>query len=169
MSMIQTITGATRIAAAVLLILASPGYAQKKPSTAEVALAREIMLLKGAVNIFETLIPGVIEQNKNALLAQNPALQKDLNEISAQMRTEYAPRIKDVLNEVATRYAGYFTEQELKDLLAFYKSPLGKKATLQEPQALEQGMVFAQDWAVKFADEVMAQMRVEIKKKGHDL
>ena len=30
-------------------------------------------------------------------------------------------------------------------------------------------MVFAQDWAVKFADEVMAKMRVEIKKKGHDL
>jgi len=171
MSIIQIITGTTRLGAvaAVLLALATPGYAQKKPSAAEIDMAREIIVLKGAANIFDPLIPGVIEQSKNTLLAQNPALQKDLNDISAVMRTEYAPRIKPVLTQVATAYAEFFTDQELKDLLAFYKSPVGKKATRQEPLAIERGMTYAQDWALKMRDEVMARMQVELKKKGHDL
>jgi uncharacterized protein len=171
MSTIKTIIATARIgaAAAILLMLASPGYAQKKPTSAEIDIAREIIIIKGISGAFDPLIPGVIEQNKNTLLGQNPALQKDLNEIAGQIRTELAPRIKEVLNEVATRYAGNFTEQELKDLLAFYKSPLGKKAALQEPRAVELGMNFAQDWARKFSDEVMTRLRAELKKKGHDL
>ncbi len=171
MNMIHPLTGVTRVAAvaAILLALASPGYAQKKPSSAAVDTAREIILLKGAAAIFDPLVPGVIEQSKSTFLQQNPALQKDLDEIGVQLRTEYAPRVKDVLNEVATRYASFFTEPELKDLLAFYKSPLGKKSIADEPRALEQGMNYAQEWALKFNDEVINRMRAELKKKGRDM
>ncbi|MGI8527313.1 MAG: DUF2059 domain-containing protein [Pseudolabrys sp.] len=171
MNLVRTLTGITRgaAAAAILLALASPGYAQKKPSANAIDTAREIILLKGAATIFDPLVPGVIEQSKVSFLQQNPALQKDLDEIAATLRTEYAPRIKDVLNEVAARYAGFFTEAELKDLLAFYKSPLGKKSVADEPRALEQGVNYAQEWAVKFSDEVVARMRAELKKKGRDM
>jgi hypothetical protein len=172
MNMTHPFTGAARAGAvaAILWALVLPASAQqKKPSAVAVDTAREIILLKGAATIFDPLVPGVIEQSKGTFLQQNPALQKDLDEIAAQLRTEYAPRIKDVLNEVAIRYAGFFTEQELKDLLTFYKSPLGKKSITDEPRALEQGMTYAQEWAVKFNDEVLNRMRAELKKKGRDM
>lgn len=171
MSRIQSMTGLMRVSAvaAMLVALGSPVYAQGKPTKTQIDLAREYFVIKGAHNIFEAVIPGVIEQGKNTLLAQNPALQKDLDEIAGQLRAEYAPRVNEVLTEVATVYASSFTEQELKDLLAFYKSPLGKKLTAQEPSVLERGMSLGQQWALKFSDEVMARMRVELKKKGHDL
>jgi uncharacterized protein len=177
MSITAAISRAPRaiIAIAFVLMLAAPAFAQstaapaRKPTKAEVDLARQIILLKGAASVFEALVPGVIEQNKNTLLVQNPMLQKDLNDVAAQLRTEMAPRTSEVITQVATFYAASFTEQELKDLYAFYNSPLGKKANTQEPRAIEQGVSYAQEWAFKLSDEVLTRLRAELKKKGHDL
>ena len=63
----------------------------------------------------------------------------------------------------------HFTEQELKDLLAFYKSPVGKKLIAEQPTIVDASLKFAQDWANKLSDEVIAKMRDELKKKGHAL
>ena len=90
---------------------------------------------------------GVIEQTKGTILQTNPGLTKDLDEVSAQLRNEYQPRIAEFTNEIVQLYAQRFTEQELKDVLAFYKSPLGKKVITEEPIALDMGMKRAQTWA----------------------
>ena len=155
--------------AALLLAGSLPGFAQTKASPAAVEAAREIIALKGGGNIFESLIPSVIEQGKNSLLQQNPGLEKDLNQVSEQLRQFYAPRMNDVMTEIATFYASHFTEEELKQLVTFYRSPLGKKVVSEEPRAIEKSMSFAQNWAVKFVDEVLGKMREEMKKKGHNL
>ena len=91
------------------------------------ATAKELIAVTGATDLFNPLIAGVVEQAKLLFLQQNPALSKDLNEIAAKMRTDLAPRFAELTNEVAKLYATDFTEQELKDILAFYQSPAGKK------------------------------------------
>ena len=73
------------------------------------------------------------------------------------------------MNEVAKLYAMRFTEQELKDALAFYKSPLGRKLLAEEPNLLDQSMKNAQTWADKLSEEVIAKMRTEMKKRGHEI
>ena len=80
---------------------------------------------------------------------------------------EAAARRQELRNEIARGYASVFTEQELKDMLAFYKTPLGKKIIDSEPKAVEESTKRAQVWIDKFADEVIAKMRAEMKKKGH--
>jgi hypothetical protein len=73
------------------------------------------------------------------------------------------------VNEVAKLYASRFTEQELKDTLAFYKSPLGKKLLVEEPLILDQSMRNAQSWADRLSQEVIGKIRTEMKKRGHDI
>jgi len=163
-----TIAARLSVALALLAVSVAAGQAQQKPSPAAVEMAREIVLLKGGDRIFSPLIPGVIEQSKNMFLQQNPALQKDLDDVAAKLRTEFAPRKTEVMTEVARAYASHFTEQELKEILAFYKSPVGKKVIEQEVKALEQSMGVAQQWAAKFSDEVVTKIRAEMQKKGHD-
>jgi uncharacterized protein len=141
----------------------------QQPSPAAIATAKELIEIKGALNIFEALVPGVIEQTKNLFLQTNPNLFKDLNEVAAQLRAELAPRRAELTEQVALLYAQRFTEQELKSTLLFYKSPLGKKLAAEEPGFVDQSLRFAQDWANKLSDEVVGKMRVEMKKKGHDL
>ena len=171
MSVIKAVHRATRAIAiaAALLAAGAPAYAQQKPSSAAIATAKQIIDIKGAAGLFNPLISGVIEQVKSLYVQQNPSLVKEINEVAATLRAEFAPRRAEVIDEVARLYATHFTEQELKDLLAFYSSPLGKKMITEEPRAIEQSMAFAQNWANKLSDEVIAKMRAEMKKKGHDI
>ena len=45
-----------------------------------------------------------------------------------------AGREKEIGDGMANIYANEFSEQELKDLVTFYKSPLGQKLLAAEPQ-----------------------------------
>jgi hypothetical protein len=94
---------------------------------------------------------------------------KDLNECAIIVEKEYAPRIDEVLDTTARIYASHFTEQELKDLLTFYQSPLGKKMVAEEPKALDESMSSAGKWADDLSQQVIGSMRAEMKKRGHDL
>ena len=76
----------------------------------------------------------IVEQTKGALLQTNPQLAKDLNDVAAQLRSEFAPRRDELVTEAAKFYAQRFTEAELKEMVTFFKSPLGKKMIAQEPQ-----------------------------------
>ena len=142
----------------------------QQPTPAAVALARELVEAKGANAMFEPIIMGMIEQTKGALLQTNPQLSKDLNDVALQLRSEFAPRRAEIVNEAAKFYAAAFTEAELKDLLAFYKSPLGKKVQEREPAVLDQTFSFVQQqWAPRAGEELMTRFRAEMKKKGHNL
>jgi hypothetical protein len=166
----RMLTRSACIVAVTLTCFGIAGNAQApQPSPAALAAAKEVLQLKGSLTFFEPVIPGVIEQAKNLFLQTNPNLGKELNEAAATLRTELAPRREQVTDEVARLYAQKFTEQELKDTVAFFKSPLGKKILVQEPAFVEQSLTFAQDWANKLSEEVIVKMRAEMKKKGHDL
>jgi hypothetical protein len=132
-------------------------------------MAKEIITLKGAAGIFESVIPATIEQAKNVLLQTNPMLAKDFNEVALKLRSELAPRAADLLTEVAKLYANRFSEAELKDALAFFKSPVGRKLVAEEPRIIDQSVEVAEAWQTKFGEEVLPKIRAEMKKKGHDL
>ena len=64
----------------------------QQPSAASIALAKELLEVKGATTMFDPVVPGVIETAKNTFLTTNPGLSKDLNEVSAQLRKELGGR-----------------------------------------------------------------------------
>jgi hypothetical protein len=165
MSFMQTSFRSALFAAA--LAISAPAYAQQ-PSAAAMATAKEFVNLSGATLIFSPLVSGVIEQSKVLFLQQDPALAKDLNEISAKLKTELNPRLEELNVEMARLYATKFNETELKEIMTFYNSSTGKKLLAEQPQVAEQSLKFAQDWSIKLSDEVVAKMRDELKKRGRN-
>jgi uncharacterized protein len=157
-----------------LLIMLSLGFAAQsanppQPSPQAIALAKELIFLKGGQQMFGPVVPGVIESTKDVFLPTNPNLSKPLGEVSAQLKSEYASKSDELMNEVAKVYATHFTEQELKEIVAFYKTALGKKLLNEDPIAIEAGFTRAKEWANDFSNQVMTKMRAEMKKKGYDL
>ncbi|HEV7556278.1 MAG TPA: DUF2059 domain-containing protein, partial [Kofleriaceae bacterium] len=59
--------------------------------------------------------------------------------------------------------------QELKDVLAFYKSPVGRKVITQEPAILDQSANNVDEWANKLADEVISKFRNEMRRRGKEI
>ena len=71
---------------------------------------------------------------------------------------------------MAKIYATDFTEQELKDLLAFYKSPLGQKLLEQEPKSISgQPRTTCSTGRQLLARRSTTKFRDEMKKRGKDL
>lgn len=155
--------------AAALVVFGLPANAQPKPTAAAIATAQQLVEVTGAAQLFNPLIPGVIEQAKLLFLQQNPELAGDLNAVAAKLRTEYAPSQSELAKHVASLYAQRFSADELKQLLAFYKSPVGKKLLAQQPQIVDSSMKFAQDWANNLSEKIIAKMREEMKKRGHPM
>ncbi len=151
------------------LVLSTSMAGAQQPSATALATAKELVTVKGVKTLYEPLVAGVIEKAKGMFLQTNPMLGKDLNEVAAKLRVDLAPRSVEVLTDTARLYAMRFTEQELKDTLAFYKSPLGRKLLAEEPLIADQSMRSATSWADKLSEEVISKMRNEMRKRGHDI
>jgi uncharacterized protein len=155
--------------AAALLGFATAAAQAQNPTAGAVAAARELIQAKGGGAMFEPVIPGVVESTKNSLVPTNPNLTRELNEVAAQLRKDYEAKKAELVYEVAIVYAKHFTEQELKELVTFYRSPLGQKMLREEPTALDESLKRAQDWSIEFSEAVMGRFRSEMKKRGHEL
>jgi uncharacterized protein len=160
---------ARAVALGLALAAAAVSAQAQQPSAATLASARELMEIKGVKNLVEPVVVGVVQQTTGTILQTNPGLSKDLDEVSAQLRTEYQPRIAEMTNEIVKLYAARFTEQELKEAVAFYKTPTGKKILTEEPRILDETYARIQQWANRLQEEVMTRVRAEMKKRGHNL
>lgn len=161
--------GVRAVFVAALLVLSGPALAQQKPTPAALKTATELVKVTGALELFTPIVPGVVEQSRQFFVQQNPMIANDVNEVAAQIRKDYEARISEVHAKVIEIYAANLTEQELKDVLAFYTSPTGKKFLVAQPKIVDESLKFAQEWANSLSDEVIGKMREGLKKKGHKL
>jgi uncharacterized protein len=156
-----------------LLALAIVGLARPaaaaNPSPNSVLLAKQLTQIKNVHGMFDPLVRGVIEKVKNQFMQTNFMFAKDLNEIAANLQRDYAPRANELVDATARIYAEHFTEAELKDMLAFYQSPVGRKMLVEEPKVIEESMTNAGQWGDALAEDVIVKMRAEMKKRGHDI
>jgi hypothetical protein len=148
---------------------AAPAAVAPASSPTALLLAKELIDLKGAASAYDPLVNGVIQYHRNFFMQNNPNLGKDLDAVAQKLALDLAPRKAEMQQELTRIYAAHFTEQELKDALAFFKTPLGKKLISEEPKALEASMKAADDWSRRFAIEVDAKFRAEMQKRGHNL
>jgi uncharacterized protein len=138
-----------------------------KPGTpAAMAAAKEILAMKNAAAMYANAVPNIVERTKDTLLQSNLNYQKDLNEVAVIVTQRLAGREKEIGEGMAQIYCNEFTEQELKDLVVFYKSPLGQKLLSNEPRAIQISMSYMNQWAQQFAEIVNGEFRAEMRKRG---
>jgi hypothetical protein len=141
----------------------------KQASPAAIAAATEILVMKKASAMYASAVPNIVQQTKDALLQSNLNYQKDLNEVAVIVVQKLAGREKEIGEGMAKIYANEFTEQELKDLVTFYKSPLGQKLLSTEPKVIQSSMSYMNQWAQTFAEAVNAEFRGEMRKRGKEI
>ncbi|THD70624.1 MAG: DUF2059 domain-containing protein [Bradyrhizobium sp.] len=157
-----------------LVVGVAPAGAQQQPpakeaTAAAIAAAKELLALKNVGQLYANAVPNIVHQTKEVLLKNNLNYQKDLNEVEVVVAKSLVGREKEIADGMAKAYAGVFTEQELKDMVTFYKSPLGQKMLSVEPIAIQQSMASMNAWAQNFAEVVNAQFRAEMRKRGKEI
>lgn len=164
--------------ALVAIVLIAPGGSLRaepkaqlppEPSANAIKIAREILDLKNSAYLFQPMVPGVIERVRGLFLQTSPTLRKDIDDVATNLLKFFAPRFNELMNDIAWVYAARFSEAELKEIVTFYRTPTGRKVIDLEPQVFEDAMNGLKGWQEKFAEEVIARFRADMKKRGHDL
>ena len=119
--------------------------------------------------MYASAVPNIVQRTKDSILQNNLNYQKDLNEVSVVVAKQMAGKEKEIGEQMAKIYATDFTEQELKELVTFYKSPLGQKLLSQEPKSIQNSMSFMNQWAQTFSEEANGAFRAEMRKRGKEI
>jgi hypothetical protein len=168
---------AARLAASALVLSLSAGAALAQaapaprpaaapPSAAHLAAARDLVAASGMARSFEPMVPAIVDQLKQSLVTR-PELGKDLNEVLDGMKTELDQQRALMLNNAARIFATAMTEQEIKDVVAFFKSPAGGRWVATQPQVLDELVREMQTWSQGVAEYLMVRVRAEMGKRGH--
>lgn len=104
------------------------------------------------VTHFDQLINESINASIDNLKKMLPGLANHEEELRAFYVQTMNP---DLLRQDAIQiYSEVFTEQELKDLIAFYKTPTGQKALQKLPEIMQRSMQLAQERLMKNQGEL---------------
>ena len=164
------IPGSALLAAVLALVIGAwnvPASAQQKqPSPGAIALAQQLLEVKKANAFYLDTSAGLVDRLKLALLQNNLNYQRDLNEVAEKVKQDVRNRENEIGAEMARAYATDFTEDELKGLITFYKSPLGQKMLVQEPKTMTGVFQFVENWTQRFGEELKGRFYEEMKKRG---
>jgi hypothetical protein len=70
------------------------------------------------------------------------------------------------MTRMAPVYAKHFTHDDIRALLAFYASDIGKKTLVVMPMALQESAQVGQVWANEMAPEIKAELEKRLKAEG---
>jgi hypothetical protein len=165
---LKTASHLARAGAVAFLLAGFIGTASAQTAV-QIQLAREIVVASGASRSFDPIVPGILQQAISLYVQQNPDLQKQLLESAQAIKPEFDKRIPELIDIIARVYAGRFSEAELKEVLGFYRSPVGKKYVATQPGVLEESFRLAQTWGNKLSEEIVSRLRSEMKRRGHNI
>lgn len=126
--------------------LAAPAWAQDADTTAGSAkrleLARELVAESGGVAAAEAQMKALFSQSSEILKSSVPAGQSRVAEaMMTYMQDEYLKVVPEMLDGSAIVYARHLTEAELRGLLAWTKSEVGRSLNAKMPVIMQDMMV----------------------------
>jgi hypothetical protein len=114
------------------------------------------------------VLPSVAENVQNQLIRTRPDLHKEVSDAVEAVALTLVARRQDLNNDIARIWATKFTEQELKEISAFYQSPAGSKFALEGPLVIQDTYQSVQAWSGRVTEELLEKSREELKKRGID-
>ena len=61
--------------------------------------------------------------------------------------------MNELVHMISSVYAKYLNHDELKQLIIFYSSPLGKKVAKSTPIITQESMQIGQEWGIKIGEK----------------
>lgn len=145
----------------------SPAPAAPIPS--HLAAAKALVVASGISRSFSIIIPQFLDQIGSSLTQTRPEVRSDLNIVLTQLKPEFDTKVDEMIGIAAQIYVKQMSEQELKAAVTFFESHSGKKYVETQPAFLTEVVTAMQGWQGKISTDLMARVRAEMKKKGHEL
>lgn len=71
-----------------------------------------------------------------------------------------------LIDEIVRIYARHFTHDDVRDMIAFYETPIGKKAIEVTPRLMQEGMQAGQRWQAEMMPGVEQRVVARLEAEG---
>lgn len=143
--------------------------AAPQPTAEEVATAVQFLRASGLTTGFDDIIPQFMQQATAVYTGQRPELASMINEAAISLVPEFIKKRADLDNNLAKFYTTKFTQDELKQLTAFYQTPVGVKFAKEQQDILRESIPVVQNWTRELQAGIMKRIKEEVGKKGGEL
>jgi hypothetical protein len=142
--------------------------AQPQASPTHLAAAREVAIGSGMVRSFDAITEPLLTSLQQMNVTR-PEIKQDLDQVVEQIRPELEQQKQHMINSTARIFASRMTEQELREVANFFKSPAGLKYVQTQPVILDDIVRELATWTQTVSEYVMIRARAEMAKRGHQL
>ena len=166
-AMTKTLTLLTIVAC----VLAAPAGADNI-APAKRADIEKLMRITGPPDVTKQISNFFVRQMSQAIKASRPDLParayqilgEEINRVIEEQMTAKG----GFLDMVIPIYAKHFSHEDIKGLLKFYQSDLGKKTIKVEPLILQEKLALAQDWSKSLEPIIKNKINQRFQKEGID-
>ena len=156
------------IVVGIFLCLVLPASAEV-PSSEAMTVARSLVATMKLGDQYKALLPTILLRIKPVVTQERPELESDYDLITAAVGDLYTPYYNEMLEQAATVIAGNFTVDEMRQIEAFYRQPVGQKLIEKWPAIAQQTAQIGQDVGLKAADDLRLRLTEALRQKGHNL
>jgi hypothetical protein len=161
------------LAGAIALCLtgSSPALAQTPaaPPQDALAAARELVVVMRATDQIKQILPSIVQALRPAIVQGRPQVEKDFDAFAPALLDNMNARMTELVEMMALIYARNFTAEEMREMMTFYRTPLGQKLLQRMPVVAQESMTAGQAWGRQIGAEVQSRMIEELRKKGHNI
>ncbi|MBI1397277.1 MAG: DUF2059 domain-containing protein [Betaproteobacteria bacterium] len=133
----------------------------------------KLMEITGALRIGDAMSQSIVAQITQNLKARQPPLPQKAYEIVAdevpKVISEELTAKGGYIDQITPVYHRHMTDDEIKGLIAFYSTPLGKKAVSVMPMIAQEGMAVAKGWARTIGPKLDQRLKASFKQAGIDI
>jgi hypothetical protein len=122
--------------------------------------------LQNATAVLDRMLPQMID----VIRKSNPEIpQQVLDTLEKDGKDEFHKALPELIEPIIAIYDANYSAEEIRQLLAFYQSPLGRKMIDRTPQITQQSIAVGSAWGQSAGERVAERIRVSAKQKGYDL
>src|SRR5262245_45158149 len=157
----------------VLLLAFLLPFSALSQDTEKQAQIKELMRATGASKIGVQFAAAISQGLAKSLKSARPDIpERMFGVLQQEMLALFEERIEapgGLMDRVVPIYEKHFTSDELKQMLAFYRTPVGRKAVETLPAIMSESVQVGQAWGQSLAPEINRRVQEALKREGIEL
>jgi hypothetical protein len=143
--------------------------ASQAPSDEQLKAAVDFVQAIKTADQMRAIFPIIVQQLKPIVTKSNPAVERDFDALAPAMTGLLNERMSELTSAIAAVYARNFSVDEMRQLAAFFRTPVGVKYLEKAPVLVQESMQIGNQFGQQTAGELERRVKEELRKRGHKL
>jgi hypothetical protein len=128
---------------------------------------KEFMALTGSDSVGQQMANYISGSIIGSLTAQRKDVtEKQVAAAKAEVDSFLAGKVPELTDRLSGLYKKYYTQEEIKQLIAFYKTPVGTKFAQLTPTIGREGTMLGEQWGQQLGPELGQRMIARLQAEG---